>query len=141
MSIPVQITNKTKSTLPRVLFARIKDEALGRDYELSLAIVGTRRMRRINREHRQKDYPTDILSFSLDKKSGEIILNPDKMRIKAKQFGQTYQNYVAFLFIHGLMHLKGFDHGSRMEQAEIKLRKKFDVSFHNEKNRTDHHRD
>lgn len=141
MSSPVSITNTTRKPFPKIPFQKIKDEAMGTSYDLSIAVIGKCRMRRLNREHRQKDYPTDILSFSLDKNAGEIFLNPDKMKIKARQFGQTYENYVAFLFIHGLMHLKGFDHGSTMEKAEAKLRAKFRVSSHNEKNSKNYNRD
>jgi probable rRNA maturation factor len=77
--------------------------------------------------HRQKDYATDILSFGLDDESGEIIMNPQKVAKKAKEFGRSYENYLVFLFIHGLFHLKGFDHGSRMESEEARVRRLFNI--------------
>jgi probable rRNA maturation factor len=84
-------------------------------------------MRKLNRDHRKKDYATDILSFNVDKNVGEIVINPDKARQKAPLFERTYDNYLKFIFIHGLFHLKGYEHSSRMESEEEKIRKAFKV--------------
>jgi ssRNA-specific RNase YbeY (16S rRNA maturation enzyme) len=43
------------------------------------------------------------------------------------EFDRTYENFLVFLFIHGLVHLKGYDHGDKMEKVEIKFRKKFNI--------------
>lgn len=137
----VSVTYTTKSTLPGVPFRAICDHAMGAEYELSLVIIGKTRMRGLNRERRGKDYPTDILSFSLGEKMGEIFLNPDKIKIKAKQFCLSYKDYVGFLFIHGLLHLKGMDHGSTMEEAERKLCEEFSIAHPHEKTTKDNHRD
>ncbi len=123
------ISSTVKST-PKIsggLFTSIKEKVVGKNYELSLVFVGTKRARKLNLEHRQKDYATDILSFTLDKDAGEIIINPDKAKKKAKEFGRSFENYLLFLFIHGLFHLKGFDHGSRMEAEEAKIRRLFKI--------------
>ncbi len=121
------ITNKTKSTLPRVPFASIKKEALGEKYSLSLVFIGKKKSTNLNYSYREKNKPTNILSFPLDKNAGEIFITLDLTKKEAKNFSRTHDNFVAFLFIHGLMHLKGMEHGSRMEEAEKKLRKKFNI--------------
>src|SRR5262245_22849085 len=112
------MTNKTKSTLPRVPFAKIKNAALGAGYSLSLVFVGENDSRKLNHAYRGKNKPTNILSFSLDKKQGEIFISIPVAKREAKSFGRTFSNFIAFLFIHGLMHLKGHDHGDTMERAE-----------------------
>lgn len=119
------ITNKTKSTLPRVPFAKIKEEALGKDYSLSLVFIGKKKSATLNYSYREKNKPTNILSFPLDKKTGEIFITLELTREEAKKFERKHDNFIAFLFIHGLMHLKGMEHGSRMEEAEAKLRRQF----------------
>ncbi len=121
------ITNKTKSALPNVPFAKIKDAALGKDYSLSLVFIGERRSKQLNGSYRSKNKSTNVLSFTLDKKSGEIFITPALVKRQTGKFGRNFQNLTAFLFIHGLMHLKGYDHGSTMERAEAKLRKQFRV--------------
>ncbi|MFZ2523081.1 MAG: rRNA maturation RNase YbeY [Minisyncoccia bacterium] len=121
------ITNKTRSRVPSVPFVKIKDEVLGKKYNLSLVFIGKRRSKKLNFTHRGKDKATNILSFTLDKSSGEIFITPEVLRKEMKKFGRKYDNFVAFLFIHGLLHLKGFEHGSRMESEESKLCKQFGV--------------
>ncbi len=121
------ITNETKSTLPSVPFASIKNAALGENYCLSLVFVSNAKSQEINKTYRDKDKPTNILSFELDKDSGEIFIAPAVAKKEAKDFERTYDNFIAFLFIHGLMHLKGMDHGSTMDTAEEKLRKQFGI--------------
>ena len=127
MSEMVDITNKTKGKIPNLPFSVFKDAVLGKDYNLSLVFVGSTTAKKLNKTYRDKDYATDILSFPLDKKNGEIFINPQKAKIKAKEFNREYSNYIAFLFIHGLHHLKGMDHGSTMERAEEKIRKMFSI--------------
>lgn len=121
------ITNKTKSALPGVPFLRIKNAGLGKDYSLSLVFIGESTSKKLNKKYRGKNKPTNILSFPLDKKTGEIFITPAVARREAKSFDRTPSNFIAFLFIHGLMHLNGLTHGDTMEKAEIKLRKIFNV--------------
>ncbi len=121
------ITNKTRGSVPSVFFEKIKDAVLGKKYNLSLVFIGRRRSRNLNFKFRGKDKPTNILSYTLDKNNGEIFLTPEVIKREMKKFGRKYDNFVAFLFIHGLLHLKGFEHGSRMEKAEELYRKRFKV--------------
>jgi probable rRNA maturation factor len=121
------LKNTTKQRIPKLQFEAMKDAALGKSYSLSLVLCGDKLSRRLNRETRGKDKPTNILSFPLDKKEGEVFIDLNVARREAKNFDRSYENFVAFLFIHGLIHLKGFDHGSRMESEEVKLRKQFKI--------------
>lgn len=121
------ITNKTKSTLPSVPFGKIKDAGLGKDYSLSLVLIGERRSKRLNSSYRDKNKSTNVLSFTLDKKNGEIFITPAVVKRQTKKFGRNFQNLIGFLFIHGLMHLKGMEHGAIMDKAEQKLRKQFGI--------------
>ncbi|MBI5126510.1 MAG: rRNA maturation RNase YbeY [Candidatus Taylorbacteria bacterium] len=121
------LTNVTKAKLPRLAFADMKDAILGPDYTLDFSIVDTETIHHLNRTTRGIDAPTDILSFPLSDTEGEIYLNPEYTEIEAKKFDRDYDNFVGFLFIHGLVHLKGFDHGSTMERIEAKFRKQFGI--------------
>jgi len=121
------ITNKTKGKLPRLPFLDMKNAALGKNYELSLVFIGERRSRNLNATYRNKHKSGNVLSFPLDKKTGEIFICLVRARREAKSFDRPYENFIAFLFIHGLLHLKGMDHGSTMEKAEEKIRAQFGV--------------
>ncbi|MEI6042601.1 MAG: rRNA maturation RNase YbeY [bacterium] len=127
--------SSTLKTTPKndwVLFDKIKDKVMGSNYELSLNFIGKERMRTLNRTHREKDYTTDVLSFPLDdlgikSEMGEVFINLDVANKKSKDFDRTPKNYLLFLFVHSLMHLKGFDHGDKMESEEEKVRKFFTI--------------
>lgn len=130
------IQSTVKGKLPGLPFLQMKEAVLGKNYDLSFVFVGRRRIRTLNRIYREKDHATDILSFPLEKKSGEIFIFLDKARSAAKKFDRTADEHLAFLFIHGLLHLKGLDHGSRMEREE----KKFSSFFTNVKKNSSRHR-
>ncbi|MEK7538226.1 MAG: rRNA maturation RNase YbeY [Patescibacteria group bacterium] len=121
------IRNTTKGKLPRLPFARMTEATLGRDYELSFVIVSPKKSRELNRTYRGKDSSTNILSFPLDTKEGEIFLDLAKARKEAPLFERNYSNFIGFLFIHALCHLKGFEHGSTMERQERKIRALFNI--------------
>ncbi len=108
-------------------FRETTDQVLGKEYDLSLVFVGNVLSRRLNKSHRNIDKPTDILSFTLDKKAGEIFINIPYSMKKCAKFDRTFNNYIRFIFIHGLFHLKGYEHGSRMESEEKKVRMKCNV--------------
>ena len=98
--MPLTITNTTKGKLPRLPFAKITEAVLGKEYDCSLVIVGSKKSQELNRTYREKDYPTNILSFPLDKNEGEIFLDLKKAREDAVNFDRSYTNFIGFLFIH-----------------------------------------
>ncbi|MHB0978135.1 MAG: rRNA maturation RNase YbeY [Minisyncoccota bacterium] len=104
---------------------KIKEAVLGKRYELSLVFIDSKFSRRLNRIYRKKDRPTNILSFPLSKTSGEIFIDLVQAKKEFKKFDLTFSQFITFLFIHGLLHLKGMTHGSTMEKAERKFHKKF----------------
>ena len=115
----------TTRSYPRLPYQKIKDEALGKRYQLSLVFVGEGKAREINQTTRNKTYTPNVLSFPLSKNSGEIFISPSVAKREARKFGHSYNRHVAFLFIHGLLHLKGLDHGKKMESLEQKYLKRF----------------
>jgi len=128
MSFTLTNTTKGNSSLLKGLpFVHMKDKILGKNYELSLVIVSSKKMAELNLVYRNKVGPTDILSFPLDKNSGEIYLAIKEVRSEAKKFERELKNFIQFLFIHGCAHLKGMTHGSRMESEERKYRKLFNI--------------
>ncbi len=112
------LVNKTRSKLPSLPFLTIKNDILGKNYSLSLAYITKEKIRKINKIYKNKDKPTNILSFSLSKTSGEILLCPNIIKTETKKFNKTFRQLLGFLVIHGMLHLKGMEHSSRMEVKE-----------------------
>ncbi|MSU55235.1 MAG: rRNA maturation RNase YbeY [Candidatus Taylorbacteria bacterium] len=118
---------KGNSAIAELPFELIKETVLGKEYELSLVFVNRSTIKKLNKEHRKIDKATDILSFPLSKSAGEIFINLEESKKEAIKFDREIENFISFLFIHGLVHLEGFDHGSRMEARETKFRKEFGI--------------
>ena len=123
------ITNTTKGKLPSLPFAIMKDKILGKNYDLSIAVVGDAKSKFLNNKFRGKNKPTNILSFPLTKNSGEIFLNLNVAKKEAPKFGTNFGAFTKYLVIHGLLHLKGMEHSSTMDKAERKWCKKFNVKI------------
>jgi probable rRNA maturation factor len=125
--MPFSITNTTKEKLPNQPFEKMAERVLGKKYDLCLTIIGKEKIQQINSSYHAKNTPTDILSFPLRNDAGEIFICLAEAEKEAPKFNRSFDNFVAFLFIHGLMHLKGFDHSSTMESNEQKIRQEFNI--------------
>lgn len=110
-------------------FLAIKNNILGKSYELSLALVDRQISQKINKTYRGKNKPTNVLSFAINKGAGEIILCPSVIKAeskdKTKNFGKSYTELFGFLVIHAMLHLKGLKHGAIMESIELKYDQKY----------------
>ncbi len=115
------ITKKVKSELPHLPFSELKLKTLGKNYDLSVVIVGDREAQILNQTYRKKSYVPNVLSFPISKTSGEIFLNPRQAKREHKARNEDYRYYLALLVVHGMLHLKGMQHGSKMEDKEKRL--------------------
>ena len=93
--------------------------------EVSITFVTNEAIHEINREYRDKDQPTDVISFALEELGegevqiigegiprilGDIIISTDRTREQAEEFGHTFERELGFLAVHGFLHLLGYDH-------------------------------
>jgi len=102
----------------------IKDEM-----DLSLIIVGKKKIRNINRDYRKIDKETDVISFANidsddydylceDYNLGDIFINTDRVFLQAQKYQHSVKREFVFLFVHGMLHLLGYDHMEK-EDEEI----------------------
>lgn len=111
--------------IPPLPYDQIAHTILGKSYVLTLAFIGEKRAQSLNAAHRGASYVPNVLSFPLDPKTGEIYICPLVAKREAKKFHMTVPGYIGYLFIHGCLHLKGYDHGATMERAEQKYVRQF----------------
>ena len=100
------------------------------DGHVNVLVTTSRDLRRLNRQFRGKDEPTDVLSFPLGDRSatfaGEIAISADIARHNARLLGHSPAEEIKILALHGLLHLAGFNHerdDGRMAKEEFRLRK------------------
>ena len=97
--------------------------------EISVTFVSLEEIHELNREYRQVDSPTDVLSFpqfdDLDElpEEGEIMLGDvvicsDRAKEQAEEFGHSFEREIIYLFVHSVLHLLGYDH---MEEDEKRI--------------------
>jgi len=107
------------------LIEEIKSEILGKEYELSFSFVSSAKIQKLNRIYRSKNKPTDILSFPLSKKDGEILICKKIAKLKSKDFNMKAEEYLVLLVIHGILHLKGLTHGAKMTEYELSYHSRY----------------
>lgn len=123
------IRNLTKCTTlgTPARFLNIKNKTIGKAFSVSLVFAAPMQMRRLNREYRNKSYTPNVLAFRLAKDEGEIFICPTVAAREARAEGIAFSARITYLFIHGLLHLKGYAHGATMTESEGRLCKSFKV--------------
>lgn len=122
----ISIRRMTNGPLPEVPFSFLKNTVLGKKYELSVVFPTQQLSQKLHKAWKGKNSPVNVLSFPLDDYLGEIIITLSQARKEAKKFGRSYKEHFVRLYIHGLVHLKGFDHGPEMDALEEKIWKEYE---------------
>ena len=102
--------------------------------EVSVTFVSNERIQEINREYRDKDQPTDVISFAMEELGegevemvgaemprvlGDIIISVPKAIEQAEEYGHSFIRELGFLAVHGFLHLLGFDHMTEEDEREM----------------------
>lgn len=119
--------SNTARSYPALPYEDIKNAVCGKSFAVSLVFLGERRAQALNKSARNKSYTPNVLSFPITKSAGEVYITPQVAKREAKKFGHTYKKHVGYLYIHGLLHLIGHDHGAKMEKLEQKFIKQFNL--------------
>jgi len=120
----VEIKNLTRRSVPRFAYSDVAKSVLP-GWELSLVFVGPTKAKELNVQLRKKTYVPNVLSYQVGEKSGEIFICLAEAKKQAPAHALSERVFVLYLFIHGLLHLKGWAHGVTMEQCEHKLLARF----------------
>jgi probable rRNA maturation factor len=110
----IEINNKTKSKIDLALIKKLVEKFLKlynkKGFDISIAFIGDAAMRALNKKYRKKDKPTDVLSFSGERKFlGEVIIDYAQIKRQAKVYKNSVQRELIFILVHGLLHLIGFN--------------------------------
>lgn len=132
MDIDVLLDNKTDvekfdnnffSSVAEIFFRNIN---LGNDFiEISLLVLNNKQIQEINRLYRDIDKPTDVLSFPMNEDKeiktnmlGDIVISLEKCKSQAEDAGIDLSREIANVYIHGLLHLLGYDHEKDTEEEK-----------------------
>lgn len=129
----VKITWKTRLLIKKAISETLKEEAFAYPAEVSVSFIDNKAIHKLNLEYREKDRPTDVLSFPLWEKDeladgsaldghavtlGDIILSAEKAVAQAEEYGHSAEREFAFLSVHSTLHLLGYDHETSEEDEK-----------------------
>jgi probable rRNA maturation factor len=130
----VKIPTGIRMLIRRCCNAILKFEQIKGSVEVSVILADNAYLQSLNKQYRNKDVPTDVLSFSTTKNGvydidpetgakllGDIIISVDKVVEQSNHYGHAIQREMAYLVAHGLFHLLGYDHEkSTLDKANIR---------------------
>lgn len=120
----VPVTRELRALIKKCCMAALYEEGYKGGYEVSVTFTDNYGIRVINREYRNIDNPTDVLSFPMRGEEeeftvnpatgcrmlGDIVLSLEKASAQAIDYGHSFEREVAFLTVHSMLHLLGYDH-------------------------------
>ncbi|MBQ8340839.1 MAG: rRNA maturation RNase YbeY [Clostridia bacterium] len=119
------ITYGLKMLIRNAILATLDYEGKEGHSEVSVTFTDNEGIRAINREYREIDKPTDVLSFPMfeeradgTRELGDIVLSLEKCRAQAEEFGHSFERECAFLTVHSTLHLLGYDHVNGEEEEK-----------------------
>jgi probable rRNA maturation factor len=106
--------------------------AIGKTEPATIAFVSDKKIRELNRQFRGVDKATDVLSFPAGEPNnlGDVAISVETAAAQAKENRLSFENEIAQLILHGLLHLSGYDHetdNGEMNRLELRLRRKLDI--------------
>ncbi len=109
----IDLENNTEFEIDILMLEKIANSLTKKDIEL--LVVKNDEIKELNKEHRKIDKATDVLSFPMDfdfvnMPLGSIVISTDFVEEKSKEYGHSFNEEFSLLFIHGILHLLGFDH-------------------------------
>ena len=133
----VKIPSGIRLLVRKCCIATLKLEQFDKNCEISVTFVDNPQIQVLNREYRNKDIETDVLSFPLMEDGkydinhetgnvvlGDIVISLEKAAAQAESYGHSFQREVGFLTVHSMLHLLGYDHeeggleAARMREKE-----------------------
>jgi probable rRNA maturation factor len=110
--VPLKLVKKVAAVVSRQV--RLKKK-----WTVSLAFVSDKKIKELNSIYRGQKSVTDVLSFNLEKESGEIVISYNRAKKQAKDQHHSTRNEIVFLMVHGLLHLQGHDHESEKDAKKM----------------------
>ncbi|MCK9443120.1 MAG: rRNA maturation RNase YbeY [Tissierellaceae bacterium] len=128
----VNIGEDIEKELFRVVKKVLEIENIAKEYEISISFVDNETIKKLNRDYRGVDMDTDVLSFPLEDNIdvggptllGDIIISLEKALEQSKDFGHTLEREIAYLTVHSMLHLLGYDHMEEEEKFIMRSKEK-----------------
>lgn len=125
------IEDSYEETMKKIASLALQKEGLSSDYEIGLTYVSKEEIQDLNREYRNIDRVTDVLSFPLiedfssdEMLLGDVVISYEVAIEQAKDYGHSLEREIMFLFCHSILHLLGYDHIDDEERIDMEERQR-----------------
>lgn len=121
-----RLSKSLRARLNSILRQVISVEKLDKDnFTVSLSFVSKKTIQSLNREYRNIDKATDVLSFPLKGKiKGEVIICKDIAKVQSSAIGHDLETEISYLFMHSVLHILGYDHIDDKEKKVMREKEK-----------------
>ena len=133
-----EISYSLKMLIRASILATLSNESYGQKCQVSVTFTDDEGIRAVNRQYRGIDKATDVLSFPLmdfeggeeppmdepEQSLGDIMISLERAKAQAKEFGHSFEREVAFLTVHSMLHLLGYDHMETDEELEMRAKQR-----------------
>lgn len=138
----IKISFKIRHLIKKSVKEALAQEGFSCPAEVSVSFVDNEAIHKLNLEYREKDKPTDVLSFPMWEKEelsdgsaldghavtlGDIIISAEKAKSQAEEYGHSLEREICFLSVHSILHLLGYDHETSEEDEAYMKNKQEDV--------------
>src|SRR5699024_2918486 len=129
------LTEEQLSMLEALLKKAIEIEKITEDIEMSVSFTTNEEIQVINKQYRQIDRPTDVISFALEEETedeleiiglehmprmlGDIIISVERAKEQAIEYNHSFDRELGFLVVHGFLHLLGYDHMNKVDEEKM----------------------
>ncbi|MCL2519310.1 MAG: rRNA maturation RNase YbeY [Oscillospiraceae bacterium] len=119
---------KIKRLVKRIVNLVLDYERINNRCEVSVILTDNKEIRKLNKEFRDIDKTTDVLSFPMEENVlGDIVISLDKTKKQADLYGHSFERELTFLCVHGLLHLLGYDHEISKDEEKIMFDKQKEI--------------
>lgn len=129
----IRINESINELIEKVVLECLTLERKGLDYEISVTFVDDEEIRELNKEYRNVDKSTDVLSFPLEENEfdipgntllGDIIISAETAKRQSEEYGHSLEREIAYLAAHSMFHLMGYDHMEEVEKQVMRDKEK-----------------
>lgn len=141
----IAVDDELEAYVERVVNGVLEFEECEEEYEVSISFVDNEEIRSLNKEYRDIDAATDVLSFPMmefedgegdededaeyieeELALGDIVISMERAKEQAEDYGHSFQRELAFLLVHGMLHLLGYDHEDEADE-KLMLKKQDEI--------------
>ena len=128
----IEVVPAYEDLIKKAVEGTLEYENFDKNCEISVTFTDNENIRELNREYRDIDRETDVLSFPMDDEGdevvlGDVVISLEKAKEQAEEYGHSIEREISFLCVHSCLHLLGYDHETREEDEKEMFMKQHEI--------------